>query len=201
MAKIVDYPALTTPATTDVLVIEDLAAGSTKKVTRDSLLNYGSSITSTGLAAGSVTNTKLSTSAIKLGKTSVTSIGGITSTAAFQQVTGLAVTVTIPTGGRSVKITGYLPNVADSVTGRTVVLAVYDGAVPGGTQLGAQSKYINSASDGTGMTVIAEHTPSSGSHTYNLGITDQATGSLTFNGAGSAALSSTNPAWILVEVI
>jgi hypothetical protein len=41
MAKIDAYPALTTPADTDLVVMADLGAGNTKKVTRGDFLRYG----------------------------------------------------------------------------------------------------------------------------------------------------------------
>lgn len=159
--------------------------------TNDASFNDGTGIGTNAIAAAS-----LATSAIKLGYTQVTSIGTITSSASAQQLTGLSSTVTIPAGNRSIEITGYLPYIYDGTGGRTILLTIWDGTVASGTQIGQQSKFVNSASEGTGMTVKAVVTPAAGSKTYNLGISDQSTGSLTFTG-----LSSTNPAFILVKAI
>ncbi len=46
MSRIVDYPQLTTPSDSDILVIEDLAAASTKKIARGDLVRYGAAYTS-----------------------------------------------------------------------------------------------------------------------------------------------------------
>ena len=154
----------------------------------------------TALANNVIGANNLTTSAIKLGYAAVTAITGFSSTASAQQISGLTSSVTIPPGGRSVRITAYVPNVADATTGRTVILSIWDGVVASGTQLAAQAKFINSASDTTGMTAIAVVTPSAGAKTYNVGITDQATGALSFN-AGGSGISATNPAFILVEAI
>jgi hypothetical protein len=164
-------------------------------VENDEALADGSAID-----VNAIGGSKLATNAIKLGYAQVTSISGITSTASAQQIPGLTSSVTIPAGGRSVKITAYVPNVLDGTLNRTVLLTIWDGTVASGTQIATQVKFINNTADATGMTAMAFVTPSAGSKTYNVGISDQSTGALTFAGGG-AGISSTNPAFILVELI
>lgn len=104
------------------------------------------------------------------------------------QVTGLTLTVTVPTGFTKVKITGY--SSAFSAAGGVPILTIWDGTVNSGTQVGQ----ANGVSGGSGIVVMAVVVPASGSKTYNIG--QQNTGANnTTTGAGA-----TSPAFILVEV-
>lgn len=138
---------------------------------------------------GTVTAQMIGPSAITLGSASITS--SVASTGAGpNQVTGLTATVTVPAGGRKVKLTMFANNVSTGNTGQNVFLSLWEGAVGTGTQLG-QSQLITS---GVGI-CLAEYTPSAGSKTYNVGISGGGGATLTVN-AGA-----TTPAILLVEAV
>lgn len=146
-------------------------------------------VTSSSVADAAITGTKLSMSAIKLGYAQIISAqGGISAQA---DLAGLSVTVTVPPGGRSVKITGC--GLFDSAgIGNKSELFIYEG----GTQLQHSAIYNSSAVAGgstQSLLCIAVVTPSPGGHTYRL----RASASI-----GSALVAdSSRPAFILVELI
>lgn len=136
----------------------------------------------------------LATSAITLGYTEI-STDFTTSSASATQVTGLTSTVTIPSGGRRVRITAYVPRVTTSgVT--TIGISIWDGTVGSGTLL----TDFNPTSAGgvafVGGTASAVVSPSAGSKTYNIGILSTAGNSITANGATTG-----KKMYILVEAI
>jgi hypothetical protein len=134
------------------------------------------SVSGTSAFTGAVTlpnNTvaaaNLATSAITLGYTAPVSTFSTSSTTQVQ-VTGLTVTVTIPAGGRKVKITVYSPQVGSTGTNLTQTLTLWDGTVGSGTSLVSA---INASSSVLGYrpnTLMAIVTPSAGSKTYNVGM-------------------------------
>lgn len=150
-------------------------------------------ITSAKLATGSVEGAKLSTSAITLGYAQIT--GNFTTTSTSQvQVTGLTAAVTIPAGGRRVKITAYAPDLQQSSSTGSIYLGIWDGAVNTGTQLTISIYTPNSANTTSPIVAMAVVTPSAGAKTYNVSIKA---------GSGTATLEAgaTYPAFILVEAI
>lgn len=135
----------------------------------------------------------LATSAITLGYAQITSSFSTASTSAVQ-VTGLTVTVTIPAGGRRVKITAYTNSLSQNTGGNYTVLNIWDGTVGSGTQL-CEYAVFNPSAQGSGATAIAVVSPSAGSKTYNVSLKALPSGTGTLNG------SSISPAFILVEAI
>ena len=102
------------------------------------------------------------------------------------QVTGLTATVTIPAGVTKVRITGYTA----ALTGSGVcLLSIWDGVVNSGTQV----EQFNQSASNNGAIVIALLSPSAGSRTYNIGVSNSGS-NVTIVGAGA-----TQPAFILVE--
>lgn len=173
--KFIDLTQLTTPATNDLLPIHDASAGSTKKITVLDLLNTPGIIGT-------------------LGYTQVTN-GASTTSASDVQATGLTVTVTIPAGGRRIKITAFARSLSNTSTDANVHWSIWDGPVGTGTQLAGTYVTIPVATGlATGM-AIAVVTPAAGSKTYNVGISQ--------NGGGTASFSAetNHPAFILVEAI
>lgn len=109
--------------------------------------------------------------------------------------TGLTAAVTIPAGGRRIKITVFTTNLTNSNAGQQALMALWDGTV-GGTQLSAVNTYASVANVGSPSTLVWSGTPSAGAKTYNVSISSPFAG-------GTAAINcaATAPAFILVEVI
>jgi len=109
------------------------------------------------------------------------------------QVTGLTVTVTIPAGGRKIKISAYAEMFV-SATNAAVYMSIWDGAVGSGTQI--QQAYINTTNAGAQQCVspFVVLTPAAGSKTYNVGL--GASG-----GTGSLAQAAGAPSCLLVEAL
>lgn len=155
--------------------------------TNDASFNDGSGIGTNAIGAAS-----LATNAIKLGYAAITSTF-TTSSTSFVQVTGLTSTVTVPAGGRSVKITVYAIDAYQGGSGGAHQVSIWDGTVGSGTQL--QTVGIrNGTNDGSVVTLTAVVTPAAGSKTYNVGYK---VGTST----GNLEASSAYPAFILVELI
>jgi hypothetical protein len=148
----------------------------------------GSALNTNAIAAD-----KLATSAITLGYAQITSDFSTASTSDVQ-VTGLTASVTIPAGGRKVKITTFFNNGSNSGSANNN-LSIWDGTVGSGTRLSSSNLKNRVVGDNTGyMTCIAVVSPSAGAKTYNVGLSTN-TGTATVNA------SATSPAFILVEAI
>lgn len=128
-----------------------------------------------------------------LGYAQITSNFTTTSTSPVQ-VTGLTATVTIPAGGRKVKITAWANSMAQSAGVDGVVLSIWDGTVGSGTQLANTGITGPGANYAVPSICIAVVSPSAGSKTYNVGFDVQA-------GTGTLNAAATGPAFILVELI
>ncbi len=134
-----------------------------------------------GIAASS-----LSTSAITLGfSESTTSTSTITTEV---DITGLSVTITIPEGGRRLKLTANT-KVFGSDTNTRPRINIKEGATELGRAIGVASPVTNVESALTAFAVI---TPSAGTHTYKVtGIKE--------TGLGSFGVAS--PSFLLAELI
>lgn len=150
------------------------------------------SLTSTQIATNGVSAANLATNAITLGIGQITAALNTTSTS-LVQATGLTVTVTIPSGGRRVKITAFAV-IYNTTSGSGTNLTIWDGTVGSGTQL--QGTFFTSAAANaqSAQTLIAVVSPAAGSKTYNVGYSASA------NTANINA-SAIQPAFIIVEVI
>jgi hypothetical protein len=128
----------------------------------------------------------------KIGYAAITSDFTTATTPALVDVTNLATTVTVPTGGRSIKITVHIWYMnGTEVTGAGLKAAVLEGS----TQLGAAVADMTVAGYGQNYDFCCVVTPTAGSHTYKVAVSQSAAGTLTI-GAGA-----TYPAFILVELI
>jgi hypothetical protein len=148
----------------------------------------GSALNTNAIAAD-----KLATTAITLGYTQVTSNFATASTSPAD-VTSLTVTVTIPSGGRRIKITAFMGRVSASVANCSATANIYD--VTAGAQLTQSTCATNASGDSTTLCPMASHAPAAGSRTYKV----------QFWNSGNAATVNTNasatiPAFILVEAI
>lgn len=150
----------------------------------------------TGLDTNAVGASKLATSAIFLGYSQIT--GSLTTgSASFVDAAGLAVGVTVPAGGRDVKITAYMPSIGNSGgAGAYEVLTVNEGAAVLG-----QKRVISPQNGRTDGTIIARvSAPSAGSHTYKVQwLVSSGTGTMEASALGSTTLGGPN--FILVELM
>lgn len=143
----------------------------------------------TGLNTNAVTADKLATNAITLGYAQITSNFVLSSSQTVPtQVTGLFAAVTIPAGGRKIKIKGYCGSM--TIAGGVGVLTLWDGTVNSGTLL----NQANQASSTSSTIVEAVVTPSAGSKTYNVGISNSGANNTTIGAAAG------QPAFIEVKV-
>lgn len=149
---------------------------------------------STALATNAVQASQIATNAITLGYAQITSNFTTTSLTAVQ-ATGLTVTVTIPSGGRKVKITVIPSGVFNTTTGDFITMSIWDGTVGSGTSLASTLVVSPTASYEYSAICMAIVTPSAGSKTYNVGF------SAGTGGTGTLVAGTTNPAFILVEAI
>lgn len=103
-------------------------------------------------------------------------------------LTSLSKAVTIPAGGRRIKITGVAS--FSNTSGAGCVLQIYEGS----TQL--QSSRVSCPDSGLDYEAIVTVTiaPTAGAHTYKLR-------ALADTGTGTMVATSTHPAYILIEVI
>lgn len=149
-------------------------------------------VVAANIDSGAVDGTKLSTSAIKLGYAQITSSFTTTSTSPVQ-VTGLTATVTIPSGGRSVKITTFAYYLTNSGVANTS-MSIWDGTVGSGTLLAQSAITAAGGNYLVPATAIAIVTPSASTKTYNVALSVSA-------GTGTLAAAAPAPSFILVELI
>ena len=127
-----------------------------------------------------------------LGYAQITSDFTTATTPADVDVTGLAVTVTVPSGGRRIKITVFAPQFYTTQnTGQNLQVKIKEGA----DTLSYGLYKPQSTFDFTPMTVMYCTAASAGSHTYKVAMSQSAAGSL------HILATATAPAFILVELI
>lgn len=136
-----------------------------------------------------------STASNYLGVAQITSNAAVAAGSTPTQVTGMTITVSVPAGGRRVKITAYAGGMTTSAANTYAYLTIWDGTVNTGTQL-AQSQIVPPTSGYLyNATATAIVSPSAGSKTYNVGVYGSAGSTITL------AASATQPAFILAELI
>lgn len=150
-------------------------------------------ISTAKLATNAVTADKLATNAVTLGYAQITSNFSTASTTATL-VTGLSAAVTIPAGGRRVKVTAFVEAIYNS-TASYMTLAIWDGSVGSGTKVSQSQFYqVGSTAQSTTISCIGVVTPPAGSKTYNISFH-------TSGGTANIEAAATYPAFILVEAI
>jgi len=148
-------------------------------------------ITESRVHAG-ISGTGLSTSAITLGYAQITSDFTTTTVAGEVDVTGLSTTVTVPAGGRKVKVTAYCPQFKTSaIAGTDLYFRIREGS----TILNYSFIDQPVADYCLPVTTFFITTPTAGSHTYKVTVRGEAAGTIT------VAAKSTQPSFILVELI
>lgn len=196
-------PTINSPSITNASITADSVSGFT---TANSGNIYGMSVSggilssaailgqvnTAALQTNAVAASNLATNAIKLGMATIT--GNITTTStSFVQATGLTAPVTIPSGGRSVKITVIADSWFNSGANFNT-LSIWDGTVGSGTQLAQQEQSMIAGNDQFVVICMAVVTPGAGSKTYNVGWKTTA-------GTATILASAVAPAMILVEAI
>lgn len=193
----------------DALTAQHTRTGAHQAITTDTITATGLATLSGGttlpagdiatadIATNAVTADKLATTAIQLGYAQLTSGNLTTQSTTLIYATGLGVAVTIPTGGRDVKITGYVPNMNIGTVNKTCSLAIFSGASVGTltTQLNATTGSVPPG--GIFYQIMAKHTPAAGALSYSLAYASDPGGAVTTTLSNAA----TTPAFILVEAI
>ena len=215
--KILTSPTINSPTITNATISTDTVTGfsvSTNVTVGNVTLNNGAvgatTVTTSGLvtagngltvSAGSVSlpnnaiqANALATSAITLGYAQITSSFTNTTVGAYTDVTSLTVTVTVPAGGRRIKIsTGGYYFTSSAVAGTFIELAIID--VTGATQIGGIGQSLATSGYGLNPNHFVTHVPASGSRTYKIQFKQANAGTFTY------AANSSIPAFILVEAI
>lgn len=146
-------------------------------------------VTTAKINDNAVTNTKLSTSAIKLGYAQITSNFTTTTNSL---VTGLSVAITMPAGGRSIKITAFSLALSNSSSPTNSDMTIEEN----GTEIARCRVTSGGANYCSPGTAYAVRTPASGaSVTYTVRL---------YNVGGATAqlqATSTSPCFLLVEAI
>jgi len=151
-------------------------------------------VTAAKIAAGAVDATKLSTGAIYLGYVERTT--NFTTTGSNTTVTGLVQAVTIPAGGRGIKITVGAFNFQHTTAVTNLELSVWDDTA--GVQIGGVLGTIPDVSYSFPVALVVPlvgaKAPAAGSRTYSVRIG---------NGAATSTLSAkaTAPAFINIEAV
>ena len=156
----------------------------------------------TALANNTILGNNLATSAIKLGYAERTSDFTTTAVSTWTDVTGLSATVTVPAGGRDIKITAFIGGLKTTAAAGTFVsMAIMEGT----TVLGMGGMNEPVAAYNMPFTIVARvSAPSAGSHTYKVAVASSFAGTLTAAAGASGTASATNAytaAFILVEAI
>jgi hypothetical protein len=126
-----------------------------------------------------------------LGSATITSLFSTTSSTPVQ-VTGLSVTVSA-SGSQKLKVTAFAQWIGNATGGDYAAITLWDGPVGSGTQIAA----CVVGQSGTVLApaiAVALVTPSAGSHTYNVGLDNQAAG-----GTARLSAAATAPALLMVE--
>ena len=202
--KTLTSPTITSPTITNATISADTLTGYTVSntgtiygipVTTGTISGTyltSATVTSTQIATNGVSAANLATSAITLGYAQTTT-NFTTASATAVQVTGLTLTVTIPAGGRRIRITGFGRD-ANCTVQAYITFSIWDGTVSSGTQLATTQCFINALNSTQPLMVSAIVTPSAGSKTYNVGMSTTA-------GTGTLDQGPLYPAYILVEAI
>lgn len=156
----------------------------------------------TALANNTILGNNLATNAIKLGYAERTSDFTTTAVSTWTDVTNLSTTVTVPAGGRDVKITAFIGGLKTSAgAGTFVSMAIMEGT----TVLGMGGMNEPTAAYNFPFNVVARvSAPTAGSHTYKVAIASSFAGTTTAAAGPSGTASATNAftaSFILVELI
>lgn len=132
----------------------------------------------------------LATTAITLGYAQITSDFNTTTVGSDVDITGLSKTVTVPAGGRYIKVTVFTSDLySDAAANTDLYLRIKEGA----SILATGRRQSFKTNDVTGMTVMYVVAATAGSHTYKVAMQQSA--------AGTLHIAAQEKAFILVEAI
>lgn len=150
-------------------------------------------VTSAKVPTNAITADKLATNAIIIGHTNLTTPFSTTSTSNVQ-ITGMTSTVTIPAGGRKVRVTITVPYIYNLNAVTYTYMNLWQGTVGSGTQLQETLAKSPAAGDAFYAQCVWVGTLSAGSYTFN--------GALRCSGGtGNMQAGATTPAIMIVEMI
>lgn len=210
--KTLTSPSINTPTITNATISANALTGFTTANTGTvygipitlGVINSANAVNGASLVAGSVSSTalaqnavqanQLATNAITLGYAQMTSAFTTTSTTPVQ-VTSLTISVTVPAGGRRVKISVFSRAVSNNTNGSYVQTGIWDGAVVSGTRIGGSSSQMTSANADTPGVCFAVQSPSAGAKTYNVSL------NTAISGTASMSAIATEPAFVIAELI
>ena len=203
--KILTSPTINNPTITNATYSGDAIVGYTTsnagtiygisvsggQITNAAIAN--GTIGSTQIATNGVSASNLSTTAISIGSvTSSTTQSGIGSTPLL--VSGLTTTVTIPTGGRTVRIEASVQKTSNS-SACGILLGLYNSTTVTGSPI--QTSYTlmaDGGSNGTQANLVYEYIPSSGSQSYCISISVDA-------GSGGTGPTATSVNYLRIKVV
>ena len=110
-------------------------------------------------------------------------------------VSGLSLSINIPTGGARVKITAWVPNFENTGTLNSAKLSIHNGTVGAGTVIADPASTGHASGYYTSVTVIAVRELDAGSHSINVGMGSTGVTTLRLNAYAG------NRAFLLVELI
>jgi hypothetical protein len=167
----------------DVANIESLADGTGRG---------DESITTNQYVPGSVIATTIDDEAITLDYEQLTSNTGITGTS-YIDLSGLSLTVTVPTGGRYLRVEGFASTISTTSAENVVTLAIRDGS---NNVVSSIRSNIRSGTNQSLGSVVYKRQLSAGSYTFKLSASrDVNTGTTTLAG------SSSSPCFITADLM
>jgi hypothetical protein len=201
--KTLTSPTINSPSITNATITADTVAGYT--VSNNGTI-YGMSVTGGVLASAALLNTvntaALQTNAVgasNLATNAITlaSIGSSTTQSGIGTsdvlVTNLTTTVTIPTGGRKVRVEAYIPRMFSTAICNPTI-SIYNSTTVTGSPIQAAAQLMAIANNGITMYTFIEYSPSAGSQSYCVSLRLDA-------GSGSTVLSAASLAFLTVKVI
>lgn len=212
--KTLTSPTINSPTITNATLSTDAITGftistsgtiygisvSSGKITNAAITN--ATIGSAQIATNGISATNLATNAISLGYVQITTTSYSNATTSATYVTGLGVQVTIPAGGRNIKVTVQVPWLQTSAAPKYSYLSIWSGTAVG--TLTTQLQQINlfngstATSNGSGgqCIYVSDTPPAAGTAYFNVAIAADSSSTTTL-----AGVSATSPAYILVEAI
>lgn len=137
---------------------------------------------------------------IKLGYAERTSVFTTTTANLWVDVTSLSVEVTVPSGGRDIKITGYIPAIKQSgAAGNVISVSIRESTTA--LQNTVYNSPVSNYNVPVGSVVARVSAPSSGSHTYKVSVAQSNADTLTVEAGNGSTTTTWGAAFILVEAI
>lgn len=202
--KTLTSPTISAPTITNATISADAITGFT---TSSNGTVYGVSITGGVIASAALANSvntaalqtnavggsNIATNAITLASVSSTTSQGSVSSADVI-ITGLTATVTVPAGGRKVRVEVYVPNFSNSSASTGAFLSIYNSATVTGSPIQIGNIFMPTAGTGNILWTFWEGTVSAGSTSYCASVRVS-------TGTGSTILSANVIAFLTVRVL